>query len=397
MPLEISRIQAALASEKLDGWLLYDFRGTNAIAEGLVGLTGQHVTRRWYYFIPVSGTPQKLNHAIESHKLDALPGDKTIYAGRGPLEAGLKKILGSAKTIAMEYSANCDIPYISRVDGGTIDLIRSLGVTIKSSGDLVGQFEAAWNDADIATHRKASDSLYRIKDRTFAYVQAKMQAGIALNEFVVQQEMVKFFADEGLIADNPPIVAAEENAGDPHYGPSKDASRAIKPNEVLLLDLWGKLPTLGAVYADITWCGFTGETPTEKIAKAFATIVAGRDAAISKVQDGIAAGRDVRGFEVDRVCRDVITAAGYGDAFVNRTGHSLGIEVHGNGVHMDDYETRDDRKLLTGTGFTIEPGIYTKEFGVRTEINMVVGAKSATVSGPCQSELVLMSGVKPHV
>jgi Xaa-Pro aminopeptidase len=200
-----------------------------------------------------------------------------------------------------------------------------------------------------------------------------------------------------LIADNPPIVAAQENAGDPHYGPSKDVSRAIKPNEVLLLDLWGKLPTPGAVYADITWCGFTGETPTDKIAKAFATIVAGRDAAINKVQTGIAAGRDVHGYEVDRVCRDVIAAAGYGEYFVHRTGHSLGIEVHGNGVHMDDYETRDDRKLLPGTGFTIEPGIYTKEFGVRTEINMVVGATSATVTGPCQSELVRMSGVKQHV
>ena len=394
MPLDIPRIQSALAAEKLDGWLLYDFRGTNAIAEGLVGLHGQHVTRRWYYYIPVSGTPQKLVHAIESRKLDAHPGAKTIYAGRSPLEAGLKKILGSSKTIAMEYSANCDIPYISRVDGGTIDLNRSLGVTIKSSGDLVGQFEAAWNDADIATHRKASDSLYRIKDRTFAFVQGKMQAGIALNEFVVQQEMVKFFEEEGLIADNAPIVAAQENAGDPHYGPSKDVSRVINPNEVLLLDLWGKLPTPGAVYADITWWGFTGDTPTENIAKAFATIVAGRDAAVNKVQSGIAAGRDVHGYEVDRVCRDVIAAAGYGDYFVHRTGHSLGIEVHGNGVHMDDYETRDDRKLLTGTGFTIEPGIYTKEFGVRTEINMVVGVKEATVTGPCQSELVRMSGVK---
>lgn len=394
MPLDIARIQSALAAEQLDGWLLYDFRGTNAIAEGLVGLAGQHVTRRWYYFIPVSGTPRKLNHAIESHKLDALPGDRTIYAGRGPLVDGLKTILGGAKTIAMEYSANCDIPYISRVDGGTIDLIRSLGVTVKSSGDLVGQFEAAWNNADIATHTTASDALYRIKDRTFAYVQAKMQAGIALNEFVVQQEMVKFFAEEGLIADNPPIVAAQENAGDPHYAPSKDVARAIQPNEVLLLDLWGKLPSPSAVYADITWCGFTGDTPTDTIATAFATIVAGRDAAITKVQSGISAGRDVHGYEVDRVCRDVIAAAGYGDYFIHRTGHSLGIEVHGNGVHMDDYETRDDRKLLTGTGFTIEPGIYTKEFGVRTEINMVVGAQSATVTGPCQTELVRMSGVK---
>jgi Xaa-Pro aminopeptidase len=397
MSLDIARIQSALAAEKLDGWLLYDFRGTNAIAEGLVGLAGQHVTRRWYYFIPVTGTPRKLNHAIESKKLDALPGDKTIYAGRLQLVDGIKTILGGAKTIAMEYSANCDIPYISRVDGGTIDLIRSLGVTVVSSGDLVGQFEAAWNAAEIATHVEASKKLYRIKDRAFAFVQAKLQAGIALDEFIVQQEMVKFFDEEGLIADNPPIVGAQENAGDPHYGPTREKSRAIRPNEILLLDLWGKLPSPGAVYADITWTGFIGDTVPEKFSKAFNTIAAGRDAAINKVQTAVSAGQEIRGWEVDRVTRDVITNAGYGEYFVHRTGHSLGIEVHGNGVHMDDYETRDDRKLLTGTGFTIEPGIYTKEFGVRTEINMVVGATSATVTGPCQTELLRMSGVKQHV
>jgi Xaa-Pro aminopeptidase len=297
----------------------------------------------------------------------------------------------------MEYSANCDIPYISRVDGGTIDLIRSLGVTVVSSGDLVGQFEAAWNAAEIATHEEASKKLYRIKDRAFAYVQSKLQAGIALDEFTVQQEMVKFFGEEGLIADNPPIVGAQENAGDPHYGPTREKSRAIRPNEILLLDLWGKLPAPGAVYADITWTGFTGDVVPEKFSKAFNTIAAGRDAAINKVQTAVSAGKDIRGWEVDRVTRDVITNAGFGEYFVHRTGHSLGIEVHGNGVHMDDYETRDDRKLLTGTGFTIEPGIYTKEFGVRTEINMVVGATSATVTGPCQTELLRMSGVKQHV
>ena len=302
-------------------------------------------------------------------------------------------LLAGATTIAMEYSPNNDIPYISRVDAGTIDLLRSLGKTIVSSGDLVGQFEAAWHEAEIATHVAASEALYRIKDRAFAYVAARLRAGDAINEYQVQQEMVGYFKEEGLVADSAPIVGAQENAGDPHYIPSKDLFRPIRPNEVLLLDLWGKHTTPGAVYADITWCGFTGETPTPEIAAAFATIVAGRDAAIAKVQDGIASGAGVRGWEVDRVCRDVITAAGYGDFFVHRTGHSLGTEVHGNGVHMDDYETRDVRKLLPGTGFTIEPGIYTKAFGVRTEINMVVGAQRATVTGPCQQTLVCMSGV----
>ena len=394
MSLDIRRIQAALADEQLDGWLLYDFRGTNAIAESLVGLTGQHVTRRWYYFIPVTGEPRKLNHAIESGKLDALPGDKTIYAERRSLVEGLTTILSGATTIAMEYSANNDIPYISRVDGGTIDLLRSLGKAIVSSGDLVGQFEAAWHEAEIATHVKASEALYRIKDNAFAFVQAKMQAGVALNEFIVQSQMVQFFKDEGLVSDSAPIVGAQENAGNPHYIPSADIHRAIRKNEVLLLDLWGKFPTPGAVYADITWCGFTGDVVPDQYAKAFGTIVAGRDAAITKVQTGISSGAGVRGWEVDRVCRDVITEAGFGQYFVHRTGHSLGTEVHGNGVHMDDYETHDVRKLLPGTGFTIEPGIYTKQFGVRTEINMVVGAGHATVTGPCQTELLPMSGVK---
>ena len=359
----------------------------------LVGLTGQHVTRRWFYFIPVTGTPRKLNHAIEPNKLAALPGDRTLYAERRQLVEGLTSLLAGATTIAMEYSPNNDIPYISRVDGGTIDLLRSLGKTIVSSGDLVGQFEAAWGEAEIATHRKASEKLYRIKDRAFAFVQAKLQAGESLHEYIVQQEMAKYFREEGLVTDSDPIVGAQENAGDPHYIPSADRHRPIKPNEILLLDLWGKLPTPGAVYADITWVGFTGDVVPEPFAKAFATIAAGRDAAIQKVQAGVAAGAAVRGWEVDRVCRDVITQAGYGQYLVHRTGHSLGTEVHGNGVHMDDYETRDVRKLLPGTGFTIEPGIYTKAFGVRTEINMVVGAQRATVTGPCQQTLVCMSGV----
>lgn len=396
MALDISRIQSALAAENIDGWLLYDFRGTNAIAESLVGLTGQHVTRRWYYFIPATGTPRKLNHAIEPRKLAALPGDQTIYAERRSLVAGLETILTGATTIAMEYSANNDIPYISRVDGGTIDLLRALGKTIVSSGDLVGQFEAAWHEAEIATHVTASEKLYRIKDRAFAFVQTKLQAGESINEYIVQQEMANYFREEGLITDSDPIVGAQENAGDPHYIPSVDRHRPIKPNEILLLDLWGKLTSPGAVYADITWVGFTGDVVPAEFSKAFATIAAGRDAAINKVQSGMAAGTAVRGWEVDRVCRDVITDAGYGQYFVHRTGHSLGTEVHGNGVHMDDYETHDVRRLLPGTGFTIEPGIYTKTFGVRTEINMVVGASSATVTGPCQSELVRMSGVK-HV
>jgi Xaa-Pro dipeptidase len=387
MPLDISAIQQTLAHDGVDGWLLYDFHGSNPVAVALAGLAGKHTTRRWYYFIPATGTPRKLVHAIEPFVLDALPGDKTSYAGRLQLDEGVASLLKGKKTIAMEYSPDCAIPYLSRVDAGTVEFVRGKGVNVVSSGDLVGRFEAAWGAAQIATHKAASEKLYRIKDRAFEYAGAKLTAGDPIHEYEVQQQMVQWFKDEGLIADNPPIVGAQENAGNPHYAPTKDVSRPIRPNEILLLDLWGKLPTAGAVYADITWTGFSG-TPPAEIASAFAAIVAGRDAAVDKVKSAVASGTPIRGWEVDRVTRDVITKAGFGDYFIHRTGHSLGEEVHGNGVHMDDYETHDDRRLLPGTGFTIEPGFYTKTFGVRTEINMVVGSSSAEVTGPCQQTLV---------
>lgn len=387
MALDIPAIQNALAAEHIDGWLLYDFHGSNPIGVSLLGLAGRHMTRRWLYFIPASGTPRKLVHAIESFMLDGAPGTRTIYAGREQLEQGIADLLRGSKVVAMEYSPECAIPYLARVDAGTIDLIRRLGVRVVSSGDLVGRFEAAWSADQIATHRAASERLYRIKDRAFAYVGAKLSSGERVTEYEVQQTMVGWFKDEGLVADAAPIVSAQEHAGNPHYAPTADGpQREIKPNEVLLLDLWGKRPQPGAVYADITWVGFAGDPP-EAIAKAFGVIVAGRDAAIARVQAAVKTGQPIHGFEVDRATRDVITKAGYGDKFVHRTGHSLGEEVHGNGVHMDDYETHDDRRLVPGTGFTIEPGIYTSEFGVRTEVNMVVGAHSADVTGPCQQTL----------
>jgi Xaa-Pro aminopeptidase len=387
MSLDIPAIQRTLAVDQVDGWLLYDFHGSNPIAVKAADLAGKHTTRRWYYFIPASGRPKKLVHAIEPFVLDALPGDVTKYAGRRQLEQGLSEMIRGSKVVAMEYSPECAIPYLSRVDAGTIDLLRRMGLRIVSSGDLVGRFEAAWNADQIATHRKASEALYRIKDQAFAYAGARIDAGEPLTEYELQQVMMGWFRDEGLINDAPPIVGAQENAGNPHYAPPRDGSRAIRPNELLLIDLWGKLETPGAVYADITWTGFAG-TPPPEIVKAFAAIVAGRDAAVAKVKQAVSSGTPISGWEVDRATRDVITAAGFGDKFIHRTGHSLGEEVHGNGVHMDDYETHDDRRLVPGTGFTIEPGIYTSTFGVRTEINMVVGERSAEVTGPLQTELL---------
>lgn len=390
MPISIPAVQRALKEDGLDGWLLYDFHGSNPIARQLAGLDSQSkmTTRRWYYVIPADGEPRKLVHAIEAFNLDHLPGSKTIYSQRETLSSGLRQVLGGLKKVAMEYSPRNAIPYVSRVDAGTVEAVRDAGADVVSSGDLIQRFEAVWTPELYETHRKASDALYRIKDRAFDMVREARKAGRAVTEMDVQRAMMGWFAQEGLITDHPPCVAAQENAGNPHYAPSDAAPREIRPNEVLLLDLWGKLPTPGAVFADITWVGFTGASAPDRIQKAFEAARDGRDAAVALVRDAVKAGRVVHGYEVDRACRTVLERAGFGAQFVHRTGHSLGTEVHGNGVHMDDFETHDERRLITGTGFTIEPGVYTPEFGVRTEINMFVGPKDATVTGPLQTEFV---------
>jgi Xaa-Pro dipeptidase len=392
MSLPIQAVQQALREEGYDGWLLYDFHGSNPIASRVTGLasSGKMATRRWYYLIPAEGDPRGLVHAIERHNLDSLPGEKRPYAGRHQLDDGLKHLLRGVKRIAMEYSAGNNIPYLSRVDAGTIEAIRQLGVEVGSSGDLVQRFEAIWTDEAYKTHVAASEKLYRIKDRAFEFVRTRLGAGESLNEYQLQQQMVSWFAEEGLFSSDPPNVSAQENAGNPHYSAVEGSSRAIRPNEMLLLDLWGKLPVPGAVFADITWVAFTGASVPDEYARAFAAARDGRDAAVELVRRSVAEKADLRGWQVDRACRDVIERAGYGAQFIHRTGHSLGEEVHGNGVHMDDYETRDDRRLIPGTGFTIEPGVYTDRFGVRTEINMFIGEREARVTGPLQQSIVTL-------
>lgn len=390
MSLPIDAVQRALTEEGIDAWLLYDFHGSNPIAQRLAGLdtSGKMTTRRWYYLVPSSGAPRGLVHAIERHNLDALPGEKRAYSGREQLASGIRDLLRGITRVAMEYSPGNAIPYVSRVDAGTIETVRQLGCEVVSSGDLVQRFEAVWTDEALATHRAASDRLYRIKDRTFDFVRRRLADGAPADEYETQEQMLRWFEDEGLVTDDPPNVSAQENAGNPHYSATAEVHRPIRRDEILLLDLWGKMPTPGAVFADITWVGFTGRVVSDRYAAAFKAVCDGRDAAVELVQASVREGRDLRGFQVDRVCRDVIERAGFGAAFIHRTGHSLGQEVHGNGVHMDDYETHDDRRLIPGTGFTIEPGIYTNEFGVRTEINMVIGEREATVTGPRQTEIV---------
>ena len=274
--MNLEKIQQELRNQRLDGWLFFDHHVRDPLAYRVLGFTAPRIpTRRWYYFIPASGRPKKLVHAIEPFHLDHLHGDKITYAGRVQLEQGVIEMTRGAKIIAMEYSPECAIPYLSRVDAGTVDFLRRIGLRIVSSGDLVGRFEAAWDADEIATHRAASEKLYRIKDRTFELVGAKLAAGETPNEYEIQQQMQAWFAEEGMVNDAAPIVAAQENAGNPHYAPTREKSRVIRPNELLLLDLWGKLNQPGAVYADITWTGFAGEPPQE-IVNAFAAIVAGR-------------------------------------------------------------------------------------------------------------------------
>jgi len=389
--LNISDVQAALKADGLDGWLLYDFRGLNPIAADITAVArqgGHLATRRWYYLIPATGEPRGLVHAIEKNSLAHLPGTTERYAGRDQLEAGLTRLLRGVRKVAMEYSPGCAIPYVARVDAGTIELVRQSGADVVSSGDLVQRFSAVWRDDAIATHRSASDKLYRVKDSAYEEVARRIRDGNSTTEYDIQQLMAGWFRDEGLVSDSDPNVSAAENAGNPHYLPTATAHRAIRQNEIVLLDLWGKLDVPGAVFADITWVGYTGGDVPNRYANAFDAVRRARDAAIQLVQRAVREGRDVRGFEVDRAASSVLREAGYGDRILHRTGHSLGESVHGTGVNMDDYETHDDRRLLPGTGFTIEPGLYFDDFGVRTEINMIVATRDAVVTGPLQTEIL---------
>jgi len=392
MALDVAGIQQALRADGLDGWLLYDFHGSNPIAARLTGsgAGGHMTTRRWYYLIPASGPPRGLVHAIERHTLAHLPGETQVYAGRQQLEAGLTALLAGMTRVAMEYSPDCAIPYLSRIDAGTAETVRRRGVEIVSSGDLVQQFEASWTADQLATHRAASESLYRIKDQAFAAAAAALRAGLSLNEYDLQQKMVGWFEDEGLVSDSPPVVAVGPNAGNPHYLPTASTAAPIVPDEVLLLDLWGKKTGSGAVFADITWVGATSARVPAEPARAFAAIAAARDASVRLVEEAARGNRDLRGWEVDRAARQVLQEAGFGDHILHRTGHSLGEMVHGNGVHMDDYETHDDRRVLPGTGFTVEPGLYFDSFGVRTEINVYRADRDAIVTGPRQTEIVTL-------
>lgn len=386
----LSDIQAALREQKIDAWLFYDHHHRDAIAYRVLGVP-EHlmVTRRWYYVVPAEGEPRKLVHRIEAGHLDSLPGTKREYSGWQELFENLKSMLAPYRNLAMQYSPNNIVFTISLVDAGTVELIRSFGKNIVSSADLVSRFEATLLDEQIESHFAAGKKVDAITAAAFQEIGRRVRNG-GTNEFDIQKFFAESFQREDLVTDDLPIVAANANASNPHYGPSAEHHSPIREGDLVLLDVWAKQNKPGAVYYDITWMGFVGKAPSPKQFEVFEVVKQARDAGVEKVKSAISAGQKIAGWEVDKATRDVIETAGYGRYFIHRTGHSIATEVHGNGANMDNLEIHDERQILPNTCFSVEPGIYLPEFGVRSEVNVLVRKGAAEVTGKVQSELVII-------
>jgi Xaa-Pro aminopeptidase len=384
----LTAIQTALREFQFDAWLLCDFRGSNLLARRILDLADKPVTsRRFFYLIPASGEPHKLVHRIETGVLDHLPGAKTVYLRWQELESGLAAMVKNCKQLAMEYSPRYGNPYVSRAEAGLVELVRSFGMSVASSGDLIQLFEAAWDDDQWRMHQEAAvhtDSAY---DRVWKFIAAAIRAGKTLTERLVQEEILRHFQEHGLFADHPPIVAVGRHSGDPHY---ETGDAPIREGDFVLVDLWAKLDRPRAVYSDLTRVGFVGTTVPQKYTDIFRIVAAARDAAIARVKSAFASGEPLQGYQVDDAARAVIAKAGYGDAFVHRTGHSIGQETHGNGANMDNLETHEERLVLRRTCFSVEPGIYLPEFGVRSEVNVFVDNQGTVhvTGGELQREVV---------
>jgi Xaa-Pro aminopeptidase len=395
--MDLDSIQSAIRDAFLDGWLFYDHHHRDPLAARILGLSSAcHTTRRWYYFIPASGDPRKLVHRIESAQLDSLPGAKTEYSSWQELESHLEAMLSGAARIAMQYSPRNAILYVSMVDAGTVELVRSFGKEIISSADLVAQFEAILTDAQIASHYAAQQEIDAILAAAWPHIDIRVcvagsanapQAGVT--EFDIVEWLAEAMRREGLIWEHRPNVSAQENSANPHYEPPSSGSRTIRNGDFLLIDIWGKLAQPSAIYYDVTWTGVIGREPTEREQLVFSTVRAARDAAIAAIQTAFAANKPIAGFEADDAARAVIRHACFGEKFIHRTGHNIGTDLHGAGAHLDNLETHDTRRILANTCFSIEPGIYLPDdFGVRSEVNMITRPGSATVTGRIQTELV---------
>jgi len=390
MSFELNEMQGDLRMAKLDGWLFYDFRGRDPIAHRILHLPDHMRTRRWFYFVPAKGTPKKLVHKIETQSLAAVPGETIYYSGQEELRKGLKKILGRAKTVAMQYSPKNAIPYVAMVDAGTIELVKSCGVRVATSADLVQRYEACWTPEQLQSHLEAGKAIDRIVSEAFAMAARGVREKRPVAEFELQQWILREFEKAGLTTEEGPDVAVNAHASDPHYEPAEDRPTPIKEGDLLLLDVWGKTKAADSVYYDISWVGYLGAKVPEKYAKVFAVLTAARDEAVTLIQASVAAGKPVQGWQVDKAARDVVEKAGYGKYFIHRTGHNIGTAVHGNGVNMDGLETHDSRHLIPGTCNSIEPGIYLPEFGMRSEVDVYVGEKEARVTGAVQKEILAL-------
>ena len=383
--MDLARIQDSLRRQNLDAWLFFDHHGRDPLAYKVLGMSPPaHITRRWYYLIPAEGDPVGLVHRIESGVISALPGEKLKYSTWQEQHAGIARLLGKAKRIAMQYSPRCAVPYVSMVDAGTIELVRELGVEVTTSAELIQEFEACLTEIQFASHLEAGVLMDKIRAGAFQLINEKLGH---IDELTVRDWIRDQFLQANLITDSGPIVGVNAHAGNPHYEPTPATNKPINPDDFVLIDMWAKFNRLNAVYYDITWTGYCG-TPTARIREVFETVRDARDCAMKAVAAAIAAHRDIRGFEVDDAARNQIRDKGYGDQFVHRTGHSIGTEVHGAGANMDNLETHDERRLLPGSLFSIEPGIYLEDFGVRSEINMFVKANEAVTTGEVQRDLV---------
>jgi Xaa-Pro aminopeptidase len=388
--MNLAAIQSALRERNIDAWLFYDHHRRDPIAYRVLGLpTSLMVTRRWFYLIPAEGEPLKLVHKIEAGHLDTLPGPKQTYSGWQELFDKLKTMLANHRDIAMQYSPNNIVFTVSLVDAGTVDLIRGLGKNVVSSADLLALFEATLTAEQIKSHFAARDAIDPITAAAFQEIGRRVRNG-GTNEYEMQQWIMEAFKREDLLTDDPPVVAVNANSGNPHYEPHPGRAAKINEGDFVLLDIWGKKTAPGSVYYDITWTGFVGKAPSDRQRQVFDVVTKARDIGVKTVLEGVAAGRTLAGWEVDRAVRDFITKSGFGDAFIHRTGHSIATEIHSNGANMDDLEIHDERRILPNTCFSIEPGIYLPEFGVRSEVNVLVREKAAEVTGKIQREIVII-------
>ncbi|MBI2941755.1 MAG: aminopeptidase P family protein [Chloroflexi bacterium] len=384
-----SRVQAAqsfLQENRLDGWLLVDFHQNNPVFWQLIG-DRRHTTRRAYLFIGPGREPRFLLHHVDANRLADLGWPIDIYRSLDEQVAGLRHLVGGHSTLAMEYSPLGALPVASRVDGGTLELVRSLGPTVVSSADLLQFVVARWTDAQLATHRRGVARLEQALRETFAHIAQGVDSGIT--EWDARQFMSSRFADLGLTTEDGPVVAVNEHTGDPHYEPTERASAQIARGDWLLIDFWARETTSGAVYGDMTWVGRVGAPPTDEQQRVFAVVREARDRAVAFLEQSTVPG-EVQGWEVDRVARQVIDTAGYADAFTHRLGHSIGEQVHASGVNLDGFETMDTRRVIPGVAFSVEPGIYLPHFGVRLEINVYQSATGPEVTTPVQRDIVVV-------